>query len=235
MREQRDISQEDLVDFGGDMRKHFDESLNMLNDNIIQMAELVSVAIRDSVVALRDKNVELAHKVVVGDEEINAKEKEIESMALAILLKEQPMASDLRFVTSALKLITDLERIGDQASDIAYLNIKLTKRNYKLEQLGSVTEMTKITVTMVNDAIKAYVTGDADLAVDVVERDKEVNELFAKVRREVVEDFKDETFKTKNTLDIFMIAKYLERIGDHAENIGRRVYFSLKGQHLEKE
>lgn len=217
------------------MRKHFDESLEVLNDNIIQMAELVSVAIRDSVIALRDKNIELANKVVAGDAEVNAKEKEIESMALAILLREQPVAADLRFVTSALKLITDLERIGDQASDIAYLNTKLSKRNYKIEDLGSVTEMTKITMTMVNDAIKAYVTGDADLAIEVVERDKEVNALFSKVRREVLDDFKDESFKTKNTLDIFMIAKYLERIGDHAENIGRRVYFSLKGQHLDTE
>lgn len=217
------------------MRKHFDESLEVLNDNIIQMAELVSVAIRDSVIALRDKNIELANKVVAGDAEVNAKEKEIESMALAILIREQPVAADLRFVTSALKLITDLERIGDQASDIAYLNTKLSKRNYKIEDLGSVTEMTKITMTMVNDAIKAYVTGDADLAIEVVERDKEVNALFSKVRREVLDDFKDESFKTKNTLDIFMIAKYLERIGDHAENIGRRVYFSLKGQHLDTE
>lgn len=214
------------------MRKHFDESLNLLNQTIIEMAELVAEAIRNSVRALRDKDIDLAQSVVDGDRKINAKEKEIESLAINILLREQPVASDLRFVTSALKLITDLERIGDQASDIAFLNIKLSKRSYEAEDLGSVIQMAKLTITMVEDAIKAHIEGDSDLAVDVVNRDELVNELFAQARREVIDDFRNQSFETKNTLDIFMIAKYLERIGDHTENIGRRVYYSLKGEHL---
>lgn len=214
------------------MRKHFDESLNLLNQTIIEMAELVAEAIRNSVRALRDKDIDLAQSVVEGDRKINAKEKEIESLAINILLREQPVASDLRFVTSALKLITDLERIGDQASDIAFLNIKLSKRSYEAEDLGSVIQMAKLTITMVEDAIKAHIEGDSDLAVDVVNRDELVNELFAQARREVIDDFRNQSFETKNTLDIFMIAKYLERIGDHTENIGRRVYYSLKGEHL---
>lgn len=214
------------------MRKHFDESLNLLNQTIIEMAELVAEAIRNSVRALRDKDIDLAQSVVDGDSKINAKEKEIESLAINILLREQPVASDLRFVTSALKLITDLERIGDQASDIAFLNIKLSKRSYEAEDLGSVIQMAKLTITMVEDAIKAHIEGDSDLAVDVVNRDELVNELFAQARREVIDDFRNQSFETKNTLDIFMIAKYLERIGDHTENIGRRVYYSLKGEHL---
>lgn len=214
------------------MRKHFDESLNLLNQTIIEMAELVAEAIRNSVRALRDKDIALAQSVVDGDRKINAKEKEIESLAINILLREQPVASDLRFVTSALKLITDLERIGDQASDIAFLNIKLSKRSYEAEDLGSVIQMAKLTITMVEDAIKAHIEGDSDLAVDVVNRDELVNELFAQARREVIDDFRNQSFETKNTLDIFMIAKYLERIGDHTENIGRRVYYSLKGEHL---
>lgn len=214
------------------MRKHFEASLDDLNESLITMANMVTESISQSVICLRDKNVELAKKVIANDVNINSKEKEIEAKCVELLLREQPVASDLRFVTSILKMITDLERIGDQAADIAFLNVKLTKRNYEVEDLGSVIEMAKITKAMVEDAIKAHITGDSELAVQVIDRDEEVDDLFLKVRKEVINDIKSESFTTKNSLDIFMIAKYLERIGDHAGNIGGRVYFSLKGEHL---
>lgn len=214
------------------MRKHFEASLDDLNESLITMANMVSESISQSVICLRDKNVELAKKVIANDVNINSKEKEIEAKCVELLLREQPVASDLRFVTSILKMITDLERIGDQAADIAFLNVKLTKRNYEVKDLGSVIEMAKITKAMVEDAIKAHITGDSELAVQVIDRDEEVDDLFLKVRKEVIKDIKSESFTTKNSLDIFMIAKYLERIGDHAGNIGGRVYFSLKGEHL---
>ncbi|MDO5027015.1 MAG: phosphate signaling complex protein PhoU [Tissierellia bacterium] len=216
------------------MRKNFEASLDQLNESLITMADMVTESISQSVICLRDKNVELAKKVIANDVDINSKEKEIEAKCVELLLREQPVASDLRFVTSILKMITDLERIGDQAADIAFLNVKLTRRNYEVEDLGSVIEMAKITKVMVEDAIKAHVTGDSELAVEVVERDEKVDELFTKVRKEVIADIKSESFTAKNSLDIFMISKYLERIGDHAGNIGRRVYFSLKGEHLEE-
>lgn len=216
------------------MRKHFEERLNILNESMIDMGNIVSEQIKDSMRALMNKDLDLAKKVMETDSLVNSKEKDIETLCLKILLKEQPVASDLRFVTSALKMITDLERIGDQAADISYLNIKITTRDYDLVDLGSAIQMAKITSNMVNDAIKAYVTGDVDLAVQVIERDKEVNRYFSKVREEVVKDIKDDKFHTKSSLDILMIGKYLERIGDHCENIARRVYFSLKGKHLEK-
>lgn len=215
------------------MRKNFEKSLDRLNESLIEMGTMVTDAIKHSVKALRDKDVVLAQQVIDNDVNINAKEKEVETMAVELLLREQPVASDLRFVTSILKIITDLERIGDQASDIAFLNLKLTRRNYEVEDLGSVIEMTRIVIAMVEDVIKAHVTGDSELAAEIVRRDLKVNDLYVKVRKEVIQDIKSESFGTKSSLDIFMIAKYLERIGDHADNIGRRVYYSIKGIHLE--
>lgn len=214
------------------MRIKFEERLDTLNELLISMCNLASEAISQAMIGLRDKDAELAKKVMADDANINAKEKEIEALCLELLLREQPVASDLRFVTSVLKMITDLERIGDQAADIAFLNLKLSKRDYNVEDLGSVIEMAKMTKSMVEDVINAHVSGDSDLAVNVIERDTEVDEAFMMVRKEVINDIKSGEFRTKNTLDIFMIAKYLERIGDHAENIGRRVYYSLKGEHL---
>lgn len=214
------------------MRIKFEERLDTLNELLISMGNLASEAISQAMIGLRDKDAELAKKVMADDANINAKEKEIEALCLELLLREQPVASDLRFVTSVLKMITDLERIGDQAADIAFLNLKLSKRDYNVEDLGSVIEMAKMTKSMVEDVINAHVSGDSDLAVNVIERDTEVDEAFMMVRKEVINDIKSGEFRTKNTLDIFMIAKYLERIGDHAENIGRRVYYSLKGEHL---
>ncbi len=214
------------------MRIKFEERLDTLNESLICMCNLASEAISQAMIGLRDKDAELAKKVMADDANINAKEKEIEALCLELLLREQPVASDLRFVTSVLKMITDLERIGDQAADIAFLNLKLSKRDYNVEDLGSVIEMAKMTKSMVEDVINAHVSGDSDLAVNVIERDTEVDEAFMMVRKEVINDIKSGEFRTKNTLDIFMIAKYLERIGDHAENIGRRVYYSLKGEHL---
>lgn len=215
------------------MRKNFEASLDRLNEEIIEMGDLAIDAIRKSMVALEEKDADLANEVVQNDVLINQKEKDIEASALNILLREQPVAHDLRFVTSALKMITDIERIGDQAADISYLNTKMTKREYEIEDLGSTIEMAKITIEMVEKSIRSHITGDSDLAIEVIKQDGQVDELFLKVRKEVIDDIKNEKVGTKNILDILMIAKYLERIGDHAVNIGKRVYFSLKGEHYE--
>ena len=215
------------------MRKNFDQSLDRLNEDIIEMGDLATEAIKNSMIALEEKNIQLAKEVVDGDIIINQKEKDIEAGALNILLREQPVAHDLRFVTSALKMITDIERIGDQASDISYLNVKMSKRNYEVEDLGSIIDMAKMTITMVEQAIRSHVTGDEQMAIEVIGKDIEVDNLFLRVRKEVIDDIKSEKLGTKNSLDMLMIAKYLERIGDHAENIARRVYFSLKGEHYE--
>lgn len=212
------------------MRINYEKNLNILNSLIIEMGNMVIQSIKGAITALANKDEVLAQSVMDGDKEINSLEAQIEALSFNLLLKEQPVASDLRFVTSAIKLITDLERIGDQAADIAYINIKLSHRSYTIEDLGSIIAMAETTKTMVRDAIKAYIEGDLELINDVIERDDIVDDYFFKVRKEVIEDVKEDKFTTKNSLDILMIAKYLERIGDHTVNIAERVYYSITGE-----
>lgn len=212
------------------MRINYENNLNKLNGQIIEMAELVTKAIENAIRALVNKDTDLAQTVIEGDRHINSLEDQIETLSYSLLLKEQPVASDLRFVTSTLKMITDLERIGDQASDIAVINIKLSNRNYQIEDLGSIAQMAHEVIEMVKDSVKAFIDGDVTLIEEVLKRDDIVDEYFKKVREEVVADVKEDRFDTKNSLDLFMIAKYLERIGDHTENIAERVYYSITGQ-----
>lgn len=212
------------------MRINYENNLNKLNGQIIEMAELVTKAIENAIRALVNKDTDLAQTVIEGDRHINSLEDQIETLSYSLLLKEQPVASDLRFVTSTLKMITDLERIGDQASDIAVINIKLSNRNYQIEDLGSIAQMAHEVIEMVKDSVRAFIDGDVTLIEEVLKRDDIVDEYFKKVREEVVFDVKEDRFDTKNSLDLFMIAKYLERIGDHTENIAERVYYSITGQ-----
>ena len=216
------------------MRIRFEEKLNRLDDLLIEMGKLVTGSIENAVRALEEKNVELAKEVYESDAEINKMEDEIESLALTILLTEKPVASDFRFVTTTMKMINDLERIGDQAADISYLILKLNNRSYEPSDLGSIKGMAAITVKMLEDTLTAYLSGDLDLTEQVLTRDDQVDEYFHKVREEVIKDIKEERFATKNSLDIFLIAKYLERIGDHAENIAEEVYYSITAKNYKK-
>ncbi len=212
------------------LRINYEKNLNKLHLLIVEMGNLVVASIENSIEALIEKDEDLAEKVIVGDKDVNSLEDQIETLSFNLLLKEQPVASDLRFVTSAIKIITDLERIGDQAADIAYINVKLSHRSYKKEDLGSIIEMAEVAKSMVIDSIEGYISGDLDLINDVMERDDVVDDYFKKVRNEVVVDVKEDRFTTKNSLDMLMIAKYLERIGDHTVNIAERVYYSITGE-----
>lgn len=212
------------------LRINYEKNLNKLHLLIVEMGNLVVASIENSIEALIEKDEDLAEKVIVGDKDVNSLEDQIETLSFNLLLKEQPVASDLRFVTSAIKIITDLERIGDQAADIAYINVKLSHRSYKKEDLGSIIEMAEVAKSMVIDSIEGYISGDLNLINDVMERDDVVDDYFKKVRNEVVVDVKEDRFTTKNSLDMLMIAKYLERIGDHTVNIAERVYYSITGE-----
>ncbi|WP_297377210.1 phosphate signaling complex protein PhoU [uncultured Helcococcus sp.] len=216
------------------MRLRFEEKLNNLDDLLIEMGKLVTGSIENAIRALEEKDVELAKEVYEADAEINKMEAEIESLALTILLTEKPVASDFRFVTTTMKMINDLERIGDQAADISYLILKLNNRSYEPSDLGSIKGMAAITIKMLEDTLTAYLSGDLDLTEQVLTRDDQVDEYFYKVREEVINDIKEERFATKNSLDIFLIAKYLERIGDHAENIAEEVYYSITAKNYKK-
>lgn len=211
-------------------RLNYEKQLNDLHEEIIEMSEMVTKSILDSIQALRNKDVKLAQQIIDGDKAVNDKEDKIERLSLNLLLTQQPVASDFRFVTSTLRIITDLERIGDQAADISYLNLKLSNRTYEEKDLGSIIEMANKVAKMVENVVRAYVDGDVDLAHKVIESDDEIDDYFIKVRQEVVEDVKEDRFTTKNSLDMLMIAKYLERIGDHCENVAERIYYSITGE-----
>ena len=214
------------------MRSRFDEQLALLNRELIEMGALCEEVIALSAQALTEGNAELAARVAPLDQEIDRKEREIESLCLKLLLQQQPVAKDLRKVSAALKMITDMERIGDQASDIAEI-IETAEFHVPTSDV-KLSKMAETTITMVTESIDAYVKQDLELVREVIARDDEVDDLFLEVRKEIAAGLADGINPT-NSLDLLMIAKYFERIGDHATNIAEWVEFSITGTHKDAD
>ena len=215
------------------MRSQFDKQLDLLNTELMEMGALCEAAISNVAEALSTGDKEIATKVVTIDRDIDHKERDIESLCLKLLLQQQPVAKDLRQISSALKMITDMERIGDQAADIAEIT-----QVANLVEVGSVLhigEMAKATIKMVTDSISAFVRQDVELARAVIEYDDVVDGLFLQVREELIEMLTKSTDKGEVVIDILMITKYFERIGDHAVNIAEWVEFSITGKHKESD
>lgn len=212
------------------MRSRFDEQLDDLKTQIIQMGSLCETAISNATKALIEGDSDLARRAIRADEQIDQKEREIESLCLKLLLQQQPVASDLRQISSALKMITDMERIGDQASDISEITIlgNVKSSNDKRH----IIEMSEATIRMVTESIDAYVRQDLELAKSVIKYDDVVDELFDKVKEEMITLIGKDTKNGEFAIDLMMIAKYLERIGDHATNIAEWVEFSITGKHI---
>lgn len=211
------------------MRSKFDEQLDMLNVELIKMGALCEEAIASAAKAVFDSDLSLAEKTTIADNEIDRKEKEIESLCIRLLLKQQPVAKDLRTISSALKMISDMERIGDQASDIAEIAKSLLSNNdYAHLHLY---DMAKATTSMVTESIDSFVRKDMELANHVMESDDIVDGLFTKVRNELIALIGTHPEKGEVYLDYLMIAKYFERIGDHAVNISEWVVYSITGKH----
>lgn len=213
------------------MRSRFDKELESLNDEIIEMGNIIESSIETAVSALIDQNVELAKRVVEGDKEVNDIEKDIERKCLKLLLQQQPVASDLRKISSALKMITDMERIGDQAADISEITIRLAEEKY-IKSIDHIPQMAAATIKMVRGSIDAYVNKDLELLLSVIQYDDIVDELFNVVKNEVIQLIRDEK-QGEQAIDFLLIAKYFERIGDHAQNIAEWVYFSIVGEHYD--
>lgn len=214
------------------MRVKFDEQLEILNDELTQMGRLVEKAISSAVEALRNNDKDLAEDAIAFDAEIDQKEKDIESICLKLLLHQQPVATDLRNVSSALKMITDMERIGDMASDIS----EITMMDSNLLTIGNfdhITQMERETIQMVNESIKAFVQKDIKLAQKVIDDDDIVDALFQKVKSDLIEIMRKDASVCDGAADLLMVAKYFERIGDHATNIAEWVVFSIDGTHVE--
>lgn len=216
------------------MRSKFDEQLTQLNDSLIEMGVIVERAIGQTIKALIEQDVVLAQKIINSDDEVDNKEKEIESLCLKIILQQQPVASDLRLITSALKIITDLERIGDHAKDISELTLLLAGRQY-VKKLEHIPQMAQATMKMVTDSIEAFVKKDLKLAESVIAYDDIVDELFVMVKSDLIELIKNGTANSDQAIDLIMIAKYFERIGDHATNVAEWIVFSLTGTHKDSK
>lgn len=213
------------------MRSRFDEQLALLNKELIEMGAMCEESINMATRALSECDNELAKKVAPLDIEIDQKEREIESMCLKLLLQQQPVAKDLRQVSAALKMITDMERIGDQAEDIAEIVTYLDGRSSA--QIGLLKEMAAAAIKMVTQSVDAYVKHDTILAEQVISDDDTVDEYFDRVKRMLIDKIAQDPNDGEHAIDLMMIAKYFERIGDHAVNIAEWVIFSVTGVHKE--
>jgi phosphate transport system protein len=215
------------------LRSKFEEQLNQLNGLLVEMGNIVKSAIATADKGLIEQDVELARQVISSDDEIDAKEKEIESLCMKILLHQQPVARDFRLVSSVLKIITDLERIGDHASDISELTIILAGKPY-IKKLEHITQMAAATMKMLTDSIEAFVKKDLELAREVIAFDDVVDNLFTEVKKDLLDLIRENADNGDQAIDLVMIAKYFERIGDHAENVAEWTVFSLTGTHVKK-
>jgi len=204
--------------------------LDLLNNELIEMASLVEKSIEDVTQALIHKDVELAKKVIEADKEIDNMENNIEARCLRLILQQHPVARDLRLISSILKMITDLERIGDQAQDIGEIILTLSKQNFQ-KDLIYLPKMAEATIKMVKESIDAFVNSDIKLANQVIEYDDVVDNLFITIKDELITLIREDVVFGEQSIDLLMIAKYFERIGDHAQNIAEWVVFSITGEH----
>ena len=215
------------------MRNRFDAQLLQLNRMLIHMGDLCGIAIENATKALQDGNIQMAYDVMTADAEIDQAERDIERLCLTLLLQQQPVARDLRQISSALKMITDMERIGDQASDIA--EIVVSAQLSEATDFPKIVEMSVEVTHMVEDSIKAFVDKNLELAGNVEARDDVVDLMFDSVKNQLIDYIGENQGQAAHkAIDLVMISKYLERIGDHATNIAEWVTFSITGVHEAK-
>ena len=213
------------------MRNRFDQQLHHLDEQLTHMGELSEIAISKVTQALKEGSAGQARIVVAEDEEIDQMEKEIERLCLKLLLQQQPVAKDLRRISAALKMITDMERIGDQTSDIAEIIISAKYENVA-QDIDLIGAMATGVSTMVRDSVVAYVEKDLELARKVMASDDKIDAYFDEIRDKMIAYIKAEHGEQGNRIfDLIMVTKYLERIGDHATNIAEWVEFSITGVH----
>lgn len=211
--------------------REYDNELKKLRERILRMAGRVEQMIADSVKALVEQDVKLARETILADRFVDRAEMETDELCLVILAKRQPVASDLRFITLTLKMVTDLERIGDLAVNICERAIDLGNEP-PLKPWVDVPRMASIVQAMVRDAIDAFVAGDAERAQSVVDRDPALDELYGRVFRELLSTMLNDGSKVERGIHAQSVAKWLERMGDHATNLAEQVVFMVKGKDI---
>ncbi|MBQ2426589.1 MAG: phosphate signaling complex protein PhoU [Lachnospiraceae bacterium] len=213
------------------MRNRFDEQLFELNREMIEMGAMCEEAIATASTALVSGNVGLAGKVKANSYLIDQMERDIESRCMKLLLHQQPVARDLRQISAALKMITDMERIGDQAEDIA--EIVMFLNGHTMEGMEQIGDMARETIAMVTASVDAFVKKDVEMAQKVLTQDDIVDDYFSKMKEGIISMIAKNPEDGEFALDLLMIAKYFERIGDHATNIAEWVIYSVTGEHKE--
>ncbi len=211
------------------MERHFDEELNNLKEKLLRMAALAEESIVMAVNSLKERKEELAHKVLKGEESINLLDIEIDELSLRLLALRQPMAVDLRFITSAMKIASELERIGDQAVNIAERALEILKLPL-LKPLIDIPRMATLAQNMVKDSIDAFINRDDKLAKNVCERDDEVDDLNDQIFRELLTYVMQDPITIRRAVDLILVGRHLERIADHATNISEDVIYFVKGK-----
>ena len=213
-------------------QSRFEKQLNTLNQQMVQMGSMVEQSIEMAVSALVTKDSEKAHNVIEYAADVSNQERQIEGMCMKLLLCQQPVASDLRMISSALKMITDMERIAVQSAEISELTIRMEETPY-IKKLEHIQQMAKETILMVVKSIDAFVNKDLELAQEVISMDDVVDDLFIKIKQELIGMINQDASNGEQATDLLMIGKYFERIGDHAVNIAQWVTFSITGEHGE--
>lgn len=215
------------------MRNRFDRQLSVLNREMIEMGALCEDIFSKVLIALNERNKEVYEEIVSLGSEIDRKERSIETLCLKLLLQQQPVARDLRQISAALKMITDMERIGDQVEDIAEIIPFIDERSDSVNNI--LNKMAQASITMVKESIDAFVAQDIDLAKKVLSDDDTVDECFDEIKLALVTELREDREDGESFIDLIMIAKYFERIGDHATNIAEWVIFSVTGVHKEED
>ncbi|MGN1114123.1 MAG: phosphate signaling complex protein PhoU [Oscillospiraceae bacterium] len=210
------------------MREHYDEQLAQLNNELITMGAMCEEAIGTIAKLLESADEKLKNLVFTNEKHIDEKERDIESLCLKLILKQQPVASDLRLISSALRMISDLERIGDQCADIADISDYVTSSSLKVHT--HIYDMAKASITMVTDSVESFVKQDIEMARNTILIDDKIDDLFNHVKVILIDAIKAGDEDAEMLVDLLMIAKYFERIGDHAENVAESVIFSITGE-----
>jgi phosphate transport system protein len=216
------------------MRSKFDEQLLELNKEMIEMGNKIIQSIKNAIEALVARDENMAKAIMESDAEVDHLQKKIEGICFNLLIQQQPVARDLRTVTAAMKMVTDMERIGDHAADISEMTI-LMGQNSQIDKFEHISQMATETMIMLNHSIEAYVEKNVIKAKEVIEHDDIVDDLFVEAKKDVIELILNSPSEGEGATDILMIAKYFERIGDHATNIAEWVIYSLKQNEDEDE
>lgn len=212
------------------MRITFEEQLRLLNQELLEMGALIEHAIQSASEALIKQDVESANSAITFDREVDQKERDIEALCLKLLLQQQPVAKDLRLISAALKMITDMERIGDQAADISGIVIYLNGKPY-IKSLEHLPQMAEAAIRMVSGSIDAFINKDLALAREIIAMDDIIDDLFDTIKGELIDLISRNPENGEQAVDLLMIAKYFERIGDHAQNIAEWAEYSITGVH----